>query len=265
MDQEKIKHLCVRAADRAIEALQNGDNRKALELIPELTREDRNMHKLLAQCISQFIIPYIQKHFIDDQKEMGAQIEQAIKAGEKDKAIALIEAKTEKWRTIHDLYIDFMGDTFGWVYDNFGWEGLRALYAMWGEGTKDWFIRRTQVSRDELIESGSTMWREHLADTQIKEGKTSSWFIQQPCGSGGRRLKRIQEGRAGKSGVSLEMKDEFPLEVGGRKDIPVYCTHCPSLFELMGKKWTGQPVWKVNPPSQVGDPCIIEVFDRPQK
>ena len=262
MDEKKVKELCVRATDRMKEALEKGDTEEALRLVPELTREDRNMFKLLSQVISQFLAPFIQERFIEDQKKLGAQIEEAVKQGDKKKATELLDQKFDNWIKIHDIYVDFMGDTFGYIYDTFGKEALFDFYRKWGEDTKDWFVKRAEVSRDELMESGSVMWREHIGATRIERDKDRSRFYLQPCGSGGRRLKRIEEGKAGKKGVSLRFSDEFPLAAGARRDVPMYCTHCPYLFEVLSTEWVGEPVWTVNPPQKVGDPCIIEAWDR---
>ncbi|MBI2868390.1 MAG: hypothetical protein HYX96_01005 [Chloroflexi bacterium] len=260
-EQDQYHEITTRFADQVVEALEQGDKEKALSLIPALTREDRNMERLLAQVISQFLVPFLEERFIADQKKTGEEIRQAIASGETEKAIELTRAKTERWLRLHDTYIDFMGDTFGWINDNLGQQALFDMYRRWGDGTKDWFVKRSTVPRQEIMELGAIMWREHIGKTRVEVQDGRSLFYLEPCGSGGRRLERIRDEQAGREGIPVRMKEPFPLTVGERKDVPTYCTHCPYLFEVLSREWTGAPVWVVNPPQKVGDPCIIEVRD----
>ncbi|MFC1929801.1 hypothetical protein ACFLW6_02920 [Chloroflexota bacterium] len=261
MNKEKINELCTRVADRVKKSLQKGDIQKALHLLPALETEYWNMHKGQALVMAECIIPFIQDMFIEDQKKLTREIEKRITDGDIDKASQLIDEKTERHMKIHDIYIDFHADCFGYIYDYFGKKGLLGCFRRWGELTKKWFEKRVKLTRDEKIEAMSTTWREHVGNIRIQEDKNKTRIILQPCGSGGRRLEREKEGISGRKGISNRIQEEYPLTVGKRSDIPIYCMHCAYLFEELCREWTGQPLRVMNPPEKAGDPCIIEVYD----
>lgn len=258
---DEIRELSVRFADRVKAQLEKGDSAKALELLPELAREDKNMYKLLSQVISQFLVPFITERFLAGQKDFAGQIEEAVKGGEKEKAIELIDKKTDTYKKIHDAYIDFMGDCFGLIYDSWGQQALMDFYQKWGDSTKEWFIKRSKLPAKERAELGTMLWREHIGNTRIEEHDGKYRVILDPCGSGCRRLDRLEKGISVQKSDSSVMKEPQHLVVGDRPDVPIYCTHCPHLFETLCIEWTGKPVWVVNPPMKAGDPCIHEVSD----
>jgi hypothetical protein len=165
------------------------------------------------------------------------------------------------YKGFHDAYIDFMADCFGLIYDSWGKEALFEFYQKWGDGTKEWFIKRTQLSADDKLELGSRIWKEHIGSTRVEEKDGKYRVILEPCGSGCRRLDRLEDGDCNQKSVSSTMKEAQNLVAGDRPDVPIYCTHCPHLFETLCIEWTGKPVWTVNPPMKAGDPCILEISD----
>ena len=191
---EEMQELCVRYADRVKEQLEKGDTDKALELFPELAREDNNIYKLLAQVISRFLVPFITERFLTGQEEFAKQIEKSIKTGEKERAIELIEKKTDTYKKIHDAYIDFLSDCLGLIYDSWGQQALTDFYRNWGEGTKEWFMKRSKLSAEENTKLGIMIWREHLSKTKVEEQDGKYRVILNPCGSGCRRLDRLGKG-----------------------------------------------------------------------
>lgn len=264
MDKKRLEELSARVADRVKLALAQGSSEEALRLMPALEREDTSMHRLLAQVIVKFLVPTIQDKFIERQKSLTAQIAEAIKAGDKDKALVLLEAKTGVWLTIHDIYEDFLADCFGYVYDSFGKEALWEVFRNWGEGTREWFAKRAALSPEASLEAAAMVWREHVGSLRIEEDEDKYRLVLQPCGSGGKIMERLEKGLSGKKGVSTRMRGKEPL-LGGKSNLLIYCTHCPFLFETLCREWRGKPLWVITPPQKAGAPCMVDVYKDPAK
>ncbi|MBI2868584.1 MAG: hypothetical protein HYX96_02015 [Chloroflexi bacterium] len=261
MDEKKTQDLCVTVAERVKDALSKGNDEEALRLIPALAREYTNRNKNQVRVITSFVLPLVQERFIEDQKRLAARVSEAVQRGDRAEAIALINTKTRRHMTIHDLCVDFIADCAGYAYDSFGREALFEMWRRWGEGTREWFREKSQISRDDLVEAATMINREHIGPIRIEQGKNSMRIILEPCGSGGRRLERERKGESGRAGVSAAVPEAIPLEVGAREQMPVYCTHCPVLFETYCRELNGRPLWQVNPPQKAGDTCVIEIFD----
>ncbi len=261
MDEEKIRETCTRVSERVKEQLAKGDVEGALRLMPALEREYWGMHKSQAVVMVDAVIPFITDKFHENQKRLAGEIKTAIENRDIKEAVRLIDLKTEKHMLLHDIYVDLYADFFGYIYDTLGQQAFLDCLRKWGEVTKKWFEKRADLSRDEKIEMMATSWREHISKISIIQEKDKSRVILQPCGSGGRRLDREKAGVSGRKGFSRKMREEFPLCIGPRKNIPIYCMHCPYLFETLSREWAGQPLRVMNPPDKAGDPCIIEVHD----
>lgn len=264
MDEKRLEELSTRVTDRVSLALAQGDDEEALRLMPALEREDVSMHRLLAQVIYKFLVPLIEDKFIDRQKRLTTQIAEAIKGGDKKKALTLLDAKAKMWLTIHDIYEDFLAECFGYIYDSFGKEALWEFFRKWGEGTRPWFERRVALSPEESLAAAAMVWREHVGTTRIEEDADKYRLILQPCGSGGKVLERIEKGLSGKKGVSTRMRGREPL-LGGKSNLLMYCTHCLFLFETLCQEWLGRPLWVLTPPKKAGDPCMVDVYKDPSK
>ena len=72
-----------------------------------------------------------------------------------------------------------------------------------------------------------------------------------PCGSG-QRLVRKGLYESNGYGRTREAHDWSY----GRKDFPLYCTHCSFMNESMPIQWSGYPVYPSDPPEDYStDPC----------
>lgn len=264
MDKKRLEELSTRAIDKVGQAVAAGDTEAALSLMPALEREDISMHRLLAQVIYKFLVPLIEEKFVEREKSLTAQIAAAIKAGNKKEAVALLDTKAKTWLTIHDIYEDFLLDCFGYIYDSFGKETLFEFFRKWGEGTRPWFEKRASMTPEESLEAAAMVWKEHMGSTRIVEDKDKYRLVLEPCGSGGKLLERIEQGRSGKKGVSTRIPTKEPL-LGDNSNLLVYCAHCPFLFETLAQEWTGKPMWVLTPPQKAGDPCMVDVYKDPSK
>jgi hypothetical protein len=163
---------------------------------------------------------------------------EALDNGDVDTARRLCEEMKHEWRALHDQ---------AWRYGN-------------ERGWKRDVEKINQFPRKEIVKALAATWRAHSTSGvgpkpgafTIAEDDEKFTFTMNPCGSG-QRLVRLNK-YEGENG--LRTTEEAHTWSYGRKDFPLYCTHCAFMNEVQPIEWIGFPVYPSDPPEDFHrDPC----------
>lgn len=185
---------------------------------------------------------------------------EAIDAGDLEGAKRICGEMKHEWLMLHDLMAESILGLISFVQDELGDEGVERA---WTECTEKGWKRHADaiqsMDRRQLVGLLAATWRAHSASGvgehpgafEITEDDEKVTFTMNPCGSGQRLVRRgfyEQEGY----GRTKEAHDWSY----GRKDFPLYCTHCSFMNESLPIQWSGYPVYPSDPPEDYStDPC----------
>ena len=126
-----------------------------------------------------------------------------------------------------------------------------------------------RLPRRKVVELLAATWRAHsLSGTgedpgsfTITEDDEKLTFHLHPCGSGGRLVRRGLYEREGYGRTTQAHDWSF-----GRRDMPLYCTHCAFMNESLPLKWTGYALYPLDPPQDyASDPCRWYWYKDPEQ
>ena len=119
------------------------------------------------------------------------------------------------------------------------------------EKTKRHHAAIESLDRREIVKLLAATWRahsgsgvgDHPGSFTIEEDDEKVTFTMNPCGSGQRLVRKgLYESQG--YGKTREAHDWSY----GRKDFPLYCTHCSFMNESMPIQWSGFPSTRRTPP-----------------
>ena len=185
---------------------------------------------------------------------------EAIDRGDLDEARALCEAMKHEWRHLHDLMAEGIGGLITFVQQRFGEDAVaEAWQDGQGRGWKRDVQKIAEADRRQIVHALAATWRAHSCSGTgphpgaftIEEDDEKFIFRMNPCGSGQRLVRRGLYESAG-YGRTHDAHDWSY----GRKDFPLYCTHCSFMNESLPIKWIGYPLYPSDPPEDYStDPC----------
>jgi hypothetical protein len=192
---------------------------------------------------------------------------EAIEAGDLEAAKARCEEMKHEWLMLHDLMAESILGLISFVQDKLGDEGVADAWTQCTE--RGWHrhhdaIRR--VDRRQLVLMLAATWRahsgsgvgEHPGRFAISEDDEKVTFTMNPCGSG-QRLVRKGLYESNGYGRTREAHDWSY----GRKDFPLYCTHCSFMNEKLPIEWSGHPLYPSDPPEDFETgPCTWYWYKR---
>lgn len=185
---------------------------------------------------------------------------EAIDAGDLDRARGLCAEMKDEWRMLHDLMAESILGLVSYIQEQEGDDGVAAAWRSQLErGWKRHVEAIEDLDRRQVVELLAATWRAHSAggggplpgSFTISEDAEKVTFTMNPCGSGQRLVRRGLYEKAG-YGRTREAHDWSY----GRRDFPLYCTHCTFMNELMPIQWSGYPIYPSDPPDDFDrDPC----------
>ncbi len=188
------------------------------------------------------------------------RIVEAIDAGDLERAKALAREGQGEWLMLHDLMAESILGLASFVQAKLGDEGVREA---WEDGMERGWRRHhraiERLDRRTVVGLLAATWRAHSAGGvgehpgrfTITEDDEKVMFTMNPCGSGQRLVRRGLYESAG-YGRTQEAHDWSY----GRKDFPLYCTHCSFMNESLPIQWSGYPLYPSDPPEDYStDPC----------
>lgn len=188
-------------------------------------------------------------------------IQQAIEAGDLEKAKKLARRMYKEFFAMHETFRDWIIGLLSFIGRRMG-EG--ALYEALPE-TMPNVIELAKAYRKEDIRRQVQMLaaglRGHLVPLVIEEDDEKFTIMMTPCGSGGRA---ILNGSYGPPKNFLKIKNPHIMTFG-RSDFPVYCCHC-AFMDIIPIEATGTPIWVTVPAEKLGvEPCQALIYKDPEK
>jgi len=160
---------------------------------------------------------------------------EAIDAGDLDGARRRCEEMKHEWLMLHDLMVEGVLGLISFIQDSSGTTGCRGVGVADGERLEAPHDAINRLPRKELVyllapPGGHTRARvgEHPGAFTITEDDEKVTFTMNPCGSGQRLVRKGIYELLG-AGRTREAHDWSY----GRKDFPLYCTHCTFMNESL--------------------------------
>ena len=194
---------------------------------------------------------------------------EAIDRGDLEEAKGLCEAMKYEGQFMHDMLVDGMAGLISFVKERLGDDGVHDAWEWSLERSWKQAVEKINDSDRKLIaRSLAATWRAHSTSGvgpkpgafEIAEDDEKLTFTMNPCGSGQRLWRNRRYGPDG-WGVT----DEAHSWSYGRKDFPLYCTHCAFMNETLPIRWIGYPVYPSRPPTDFHkDPCVWHWYKDPE-
>ncbi len=197
--------------------------------------------------------------FLGEQARLAREVLQALDAGDAARARALVDEKERaQYVPLHDRLILFMAETFGWVLERFGPDGLLGFHRATAEGQRAGFEKWERMSPAEFAQASAYLLKQHMGHVEVREDDEKFTIEQAPCGSGGRlRLAGVYAGPA-----ALPLVEARGPLTAGEASLPVYCSHCPVWNGLAPLEWFGRPHWVFDRPSRPDGSCTLHIYKR---
>jgi hypothetical protein len=193
---------------------------------------------------------------------------EAMDRGDLDAARRLCTEMKSEWLMLHDLMAESVLGLITFVQDRLGDEGVAEAWTDCNErGWRRHHDAINRLDRRQLVYLLAATWRAHSASGAgdepgrftIAEDDEKVTFTMNPCGSGQRLVRNgAYDGPDGFGRTRAAHDWSY-----GRKDFPLYCTHCSFMNEIQPIKWTGFPVYPSDPPEDYfKDPCTWYWYKR---
>ncbi len=186
-------------------------------------------------------------------------VEDAVDAGETEKAKKLSRRMYKEFLSMHDLYRDwvtalltFIGRRYG---DSVLSEALRYGCQAWLEPLCDKYEGQDTRRKAQMMIAGL---RGHLQALTVQEDEEKVTVVMDTCGSGGRL---VEEGAYGPPRDFLKIQTPQPMTFG-RSDFPVYCAHC-HFQNCLPVELRGKSLFVTEPSDEPGvEPCRIHLYKK---
>jgi hypothetical protein len=184
----------------------------------------------------------------------------AIRAGDTESALALVDKAVEQWRGLQDYSINWITSTLSFIAREMGEEAVERALRQTGQE----FVR---PRRDTGVEWGDLPARvrakviaramvANFAECEVEEDDTKISLSFQ-CGTGGRL---IDEGKYDEEGGAYYTLRENAPRTFSRDALPVYCAHCSVNNEMQPIEWGGAPTSIEHPPTEPGGRCVHHIY-----
>jgi len=205
---------------------------------------------------------FTEEQLRDMERRTLDRLNDAIDAGDPEKAKKIAQRMYNEFLSMHDLYRNWITATLSEVGERFGDDALEEVMV---EGVRAWWkpIVNNLPTGPESLPARVKMFvsglHGHLQPLEIREDDEKFEIKLCPCGSGGRL---VSEGKYEGKDAFLTIKDAQPLTYG-RKNFPVYCAH-EYAMEKVDIEENGKPFVVVEPAARIGkEYCSMIVYKDP--
>jgi hypothetical protein len=197
---------------------------------------------------------------------------EALDSGDTAKARKYLVRQNEIKNFLHDSYLN-------WIV-----RLMTLIYEQWGEDAAVAAVRKTVepfatvgAMKHEIVKEGGLrawieqsidIWRVHASypGLTVTEDDEKVTINLAPCGSGGQLINAgLFEGDTPQY---ARLKKPGP-HTWGETEVPVYCSHCSLVHEIMPMEGYGQgaQLWVHGGPfpKRPGDPCVHHYYKDPSK
>jgi hypothetical protein len=183
-------------------------------------------------------------------------IEEAIDAGDPDRAKRLLRSMAGDWERNKDYSINWITSLLSFIGRELGEPAVeRALRDFGDRYLRDRRAATADLPREKIMEGLARAMKANGADVEFAE-EDDRWVLGFRCGTGG---KLIDEGAYGPPRDYLTLRQNSPMTFG-RDELPVYCAHCSINNEIEPIEQTGLPITVQFPPERAGERCVHHVY-----
>ncbi|RJP34983.1 MAG: hypothetical protein C4536_01485 [Actinobacteria bacterium] len=195
------------------------------------------------------------------------RIKTAIRKGDTARAVALCEELRKERVLLHDFFTDCLAAIFTWTGENLGEDKIPDMFTYCFENSSKrpvFDLMGIEIERGLMAELLVRGWvahscggaGEHPGAFRVEEDDEKFTFIMDPCGSGGRLLRK------GSYNPPLDFaltSEAYPWSFN-REGFPYYCTHCSFINESMPMRYNGIPSWPLDPPARADEACRWYIY-----
>jgi hypothetical protein len=196
---------------------------------------------------------------------------EALEKGDTERAKFWIEKNEETKYAIHDVYMHWAAHLLTVLYDRMEEQDYLDILKTTVRGWAEPLYHRKEelMSREGLrayVEFIVNVWRQHCGEFSLEEDDEKITMTHHPCGSGGRLMnENAYEGESGYRRI-----EHSGPHTWGKKNIPIYCTHCPWAHQILPTQilGKGKQLWVHDYdkpfPQNPRDPCIHYIYKNPE-
>ncbi|MFC1967715.1 hypothetical protein ACFLV2_03680 [Chloroflexota bacterium] len=171
---------------------------------------------------------------------------EAIEAGDKEKAIDIVNGIHNTAQGTLDMFVGWVADLMDYIYVHDGAEGLEeALRKTYERGESKRLEAFSKMDVRGRVEAHAAGLRGLLQKLEIEEDDEKICIKMASCGTG----QRLMEAGAYESPRNLSKMSPHRL-TWGTKDFPVYCSHAP-MQEIIAIEKMGKPMFVRLPAAEV--------------
>lgn len=181
-------------------------------------------------------------------------VREEIRAGNVDAAMAGLDYGMAEAKMMHDSMCSFADDVLTRLAQVAGEDEVyQLLRKRYSPTIRHWLDTTPDVKGS--VERAVEFQRGHFGETSIREEEDRFVVTCDPCGSGGRlrRTKKVE-------------RVKTPADwTWNKPDVPIYCTHCAVMWEILPTEMRGHPIRINLPPEKDSDPCVHLYYKDPAK
>lgn len=273
------------------EAIVDGRSSTAIDLLPYYLKELRIMHDILmvwAQDIMRYLIrqetgtPNATADHVSAaicrpwrDFDLGTapmrQIEEAIHAGDKSRAVYWLERMWLDYKVPHDVLVAWINEMLGEVAEEDEEQVLQSILethqSIWGNRYERW----DQMTPWEKVALTVEGMRGHLSgqsrkgDVLVREEEDRYVISFDPCGTGG--VLRRGDPENGRLPYNTGSMNQQPHEWiwENKTGVHWYCSHCSIAMEWLPGKQRGYLLRPLDHTLDHGAPCVWYVYKDEKK
>ncbi len=200
-----------------------------------------------------------EERFVREQADLARRFVQAIDAGDTALALEVLAAREQgHYLPLHDCFVRFMAESFGWVLRHFGEPALLRFHLDTAQGQRAGFDKWEQMSAAQFAWTSAFLLKQHMGRVTVCEDAEKFTIEQTPCGSGG----RLQLAGAYRGVGALPQVERPGALTFGRPRLPVYCSHCPVWNGVAPLRWYGRAHWVFSDPARADGGCTLHIYKR---
>lgn len=185
----------------------------------------------------------------------------AARSGDVPAALAVLDVRLERWRSLIDLYRDWISALLSDIYRRYGVDELELAHRRVGEATMRNLTANVGGPFKEMASGLVRLLTGHFSEiVELTEDDDKLTVVQDPCGTCGRQ---VIQGRH-RPPLNLAVVTDRHAATWNRGDTTAYRTHVPIWHVEMATEQLGAP-WPVNicPHGDTAGPCTIVLFKDP--
>ncbi len=204
------------------------------------------------------------------------KLREAVKAGDKETALKLVDYVQIEGKGLHDLYCDWSYAFLTWIADNYGEEKLPEVLRYSKEKTGLAFYDQIKGLKTvkQLVQWYAEQMRAHRSgpgesgNIKVREDKDKFVIEFDPCGSGGRmRRGSLVDKTPARTGPPFNFGKTKKAYSWSwfMKDVPYYCLHCSIWHEIMPIETKGVPTKVTEYCPDPNAPCQFVFYKEPEQ